>query len=331
MPDCSRRQWLEAAVLVALAGAAGLPLRSRAQGASKGPVKIIVPYAAGAATDTLSRLMAQALGEATGATYIVDNRGGAGTQIGTKAIAGAAPDGQTLGFIDTAFAINPGLLGAALPYDTGRDFVPISLMATAPLVLVVHGSVPAKTIRDFVALAKARPGTLNYGSAGVGSAPHLAGEQLRNAAGIDINHVPYRGGATVLTDLIGGQIQFGFTTVPTMIDHIRAGTVRALAVTGNARAAQLPDVPSMAESGLAAVDATPFFGLIGPARLAQSTVAQLSTAASAAVRSGPLNQRLLELGFVPVGSTADAFKVRLDREIAKWADVIKAGNIKPNA
>jgi tripartite-type tricarboxylate transporter receptor subunit TctC len=193
-------------VVVSLAGAAGLPMLSWAQGAAKGPVKIIVPYATGAATDTLSRLMAQALGDATGATYIVDNRSGAGTQIGTKAIASAAPDGQTLGFIDTAFAINPGLLGAALPYNTERDFVPISLMATAPLVLIVHSSVPAKTIQEFVTLAKAKPGTLNFGSAGVGSAPHLAGEQLRNAAGVDINHVPYRGGATVLTDLLGGQI-----------------------------------------------------------------------------------------------------------------------------
>jgi tripartite-type tricarboxylate transporter receptor subunit TctC len=331
MVDFSRRQWLEPAVVVSLAGAAGLPMLSWAQGAAKGPVKIIVPYATGAATDTLSRLMAQALGDATGATYIVDNRSGAGTQIGTKAIASAAPDGQTLGFIDTAFAINPGLLGAALPYNTERDFVPISLMATAPLVLIVHSSVPAKTIQEFVTLAKAKPGTLNFGSAGVGSAPHLAGEQLRNAAGVDINHVPYRGGATVLTDLLGGQIQFGFTTVPTMIEHIRAGTVRALAVTGSTRAVQLPDVPSMAESGLAKVDATPFFGLIGPAKLAKSTVEQLATTASAAARSGPLNKRLLELGFVPVGSTADAFKLRLGQEIAKWAAVIKAGNIKPNA
>ena len=333
MRNCSRRQWLQPAVLLPLAGAtaAAFPVLSWGQSATGAPVKIIVPYAAGAATDTLSRLLAQALGEATGATYIVDNRSGAGTQIGTRAIAGAAPDGQTLGFIDTAFAINPGLLGAALPYDTQRDFVPISLMATAPLVLVVHASVPARTMREFIALAKARPGTLNYGSAGVGSAPHLAGEQLHHAASIDINHVPYRGGSTVLTDLIGGQIQFGFTTVPTMIDHIRAGTVRALAVTGNTRAAQLPDVPSMAESGLGAVDATPFFGLVGPARLAPDHVERLATAASSAVRTGRLHQRLLELGFVPVGSTAEAFRTRLAQEIAKWSGVIKAGGIKPNA
>lgn len=326
MTALTRRAWLKPAALLSLS-----PLAALAQIDPKTPVRIIVPYAAGAATDALSRLMAQALGAATGATCIVDNKGGAGTQIGTKAIATAAPDGQTLGFIDTAFAINPGLLGSALPYDTERDFVPISLMATAPLVLIAHSSVPARSVREFIALAKARPGELNYGSAGVGSAPHLAGEQLHSAAGIDINHVPYRGGATVLTDLIGGQIQFGFTTVPTMIDHIRAGTVRALAVTGGSRAAQLPDVPTMAESGLAAVDATPFFGLVAPAKLARRTVDQLSNAASTAVRAGPLNKRLVEMGFVPVGSTADEFKTRLASETAKWAAVIKAGNIKPNA
>jgi len=212
-------------------------------------VKIIVPYAAGAATDTLSRLLAQALGEATGATYIVDNRSGAGTQIGTRAIAGAAPDGQTLGFIDTAFAINPGLLGAALPYDTQRDFVPISLMATAPLVLVVHASVPARTMREFIALAKARPGTLNYGSAGVGSAPHLAGEQLHHAASIDINHVPYRGGSTVLTDLIGGQIQMAYASVLQAKPHIEAGRIKVIGTTGDRRMSALPQVPTLAEQG----------------------------------------------------------------------------------
>ena len=331
MTALSRRAWLKPAAVFPVAAVAGFPLRVFAQAGPGTPVKIIVPYAAGAATDALSRLMAQALEAATGAIYIVDNKGGAGTQIGTKAIAAAAPDGLTLGFIDTAFAINPGLLGNALPYNTERDFVPISLMATAPLVLIVHSSVPARSIKEFVALAKSKPGELNYGSAGVGSAPHLAGEQLHSAAGIEINHVPYRGGATVLTDLIGGQIQFGFTTVPTMIDHIRAGTVRALAVTGTRRAAQLPDVPTMAESGLAAVDATPFFGLIAPAKLSRKTVDQLSSAASSAVRSGPLNKRLLEMGFVPVGSTADEFRTRLASETAKWAAVIKAGNIKPNA
>ncbi|MDB5857572.1 MAG: twin-arginine translocation pathway signal protein [Ramlibacter sp.] len=302
-----------------------LPLFAAAQSTAR----IIVPYAPGAATDTLGRIMADLLGTATGTKYIVDNRGGGATQIGTRMVAAAPADGQTLGFIDTAFVINPGLFGAALPYDTRHDFAPISLMATAPLVLVVHSSVPATNMKELVALAKAQPDKLVYGSAGAGSAPHLAGEQLRAAAGIDIVHAPYRGGATVLNDLLAGHIQFGFTTVPTMLQHIRAGTVRALAVTSPARAEQLPQVPTMKEAGLAAVDATPLFGVIAPAKTPKPVLDKLAAAAQG-VRSGPAHARLTELGFVAVGSTPEEFRARIESEISKWAVVIKAANIKPN-
>ncbi len=311
--------------------AGALPLRALAQSYPAGPVKIIVPYPPGAATDTLARVMAQSLQQGLGSNFIVENRGGGGTQIGTKAIAAAGADGLTLGFIDTAFVINPGLFGSNLPYDTQKDFSPVSLMATAPLVLIVHSSVPAADIKQFLALAKAQAGKLNYGSAGVGSAPHLAGEQLRHAAAIDINHVPYRGGSTVLNDLIAGHIQFGFTTVPTMIEHIRSGAVKAMAVTGSARAAQLPQVPTMAEAGLAAVDASPLFGLIAPAKLPQALLDRLATVAGPSVSSGPLNARLKEMGFIPAGSSPEEFRARIDSEIKKWSAVIKAGNIKPNA
>lgn len=329
MPMHKRRSLILGGAALSLAASLGAGRLALAD--TKTAVRLIVPYPPGAATDTLGRLMAQALEPAVAAAVIVDNRGGAGTQIGTRAVATAAPDGRTLGFVDTAFVINPGLFGSALPYDTEKDFAPISLMASAPLVLIVHSAVPAATLKEFVALAKAKPGSLNYGSAGVGSAPHLAGEQLRTAAAIDINHVPYRGGGTVLNDLLAGHVQFGFTTVPTMIDHIRAGTVRALAVTGTRRAAQLPDTPTMQEAGLPSVDATPIFGLIGPARLAPDTVSRLSSTAAQAVRAGPLHQKLVELGFVPVGSTAEEFRARIRQEIEKWAAVVKAGNIKPNA
>ena len=329
MPMHKRRSLILGGAALSLVGSLGAGRLALAD--TKTPVRLIVPYPPGAATDTLGRLMAQALEPAVAAPVIVDNRGGAGTQIGTRAVATAAPDGRTLGFVDTAFVINPGLFGSALPYDTEKDFAPISLMASAPLVLIVHSAVPAATLKEFVALSKAKPGSLNYGSAGVGSAPHLAGEQLRKAAAIDINHVPYRGGGTVLNDLLAGHVQFGFTTVPTMIDHIRAGTVRALAVTGTRRAAQLPNTPTMQEAGLPSVDATPIFGLVGPARLAPDTASRLSSAAAQAVRAGPLHQKLVELGFVPVGSTAEEFRTRIRQEIEKWAAVVKAGNIKPNA
>jgi tripartite-type tricarboxylate transporter receptor subunit TctC len=313
------------------AGLAAISLGAHAQAFPSAPVRIVVPYPPGAATDALARMLAQALEPQFGVNFIVENKGGAATQIGTKAIASAKADGQTLGFVDTAFVINPGLFGKALPYDTQRDFTPISLMATAPLVLIAHTSVPAKDIKEFLALAKAQPGALAYGSAGVGSAPHLAGEQLRQAAAIDIRHIPYRGGSTVLTDLIAGHVQFGFTTVPTMLEHIRAGTVRALVVTSPERVAQLPNVPTTAEAGIPKVDTTPLFGLIAPAGLPESTVGRLGAAASQAVLAGPLRARLLEAGFVPVGSTPQAFAARIRSEIAKWTEVVKLGDIKPNA
>jgi len=330
MPRANRRTFVTA--LTATAALSAVPWRvARAQDYPAGPVKLIVPYPPGAATDALARLMGQALEHAIGGTFVIDNRGGGATLIGTRAVATAAPDGQTLGFVDTSFVINPGLFGAQVPFDTRKDFAPLSLMATAPLVLLVHKSVPANTLKEFLALAKAKPGTLNYGSAGLGSAPHLAGEQLRQAAQVDITHVPYRGGSTVITDLLGGQVQFGFTTVPTMIEHIRSGAVRALAVCGATRAALLPQVPTMAESGLPAVDATPLFGLLAPAKTPPAVLAKLSAAASSAVREGPLHKRLLELGFVPVGSSADEFKARIDAEITKWTEVVRKGNIKPTA
>lgn len=319
-PRFTRRQLLATA---ALGMAAGAPLGAQAQTAGR----VIVPYAPGAATDNLGRLMAELL-SVTGTRYIVENRAGGATQIGTKAVATATPDGNTLGFIDTAFVINPGLFGEALPYDTRRDFTPISLMATAPLVLIVHSSVPATSLQEFIALAKAQPGKIAFGSAGAGSAPHLAGEQLRNAANIDIMHAPYRGGSTVLNDLVAGHIQCGFTTVPTMIQHIRAGTVRALAVTGASRAAQLPQTPSMKELGLWAVDAAPLFGLVGPVKMPAAVLDKLAGAAQAA-KTGATQARLQEMGFIPVGSSPAEFRSVIDAEIAKWAAIIKTGNIKP--
>lgn len=324
----NRRALLAAMPAVALS----LPETMLAQTYPSGTAKVIVPYAPGAATDALARLIAQSLEQALGGTkFIVENRAGGGTQIGTKAIATAPADGLTLGFIDTAFVINPGLVGAALPYDTRKDFVPLSLMATAPFVLLVHNSIPAKSVKELVALAKSRAGGLAYGSAGVGSAPHLAGEQLRVASGAELSHIPYRGGSTVLSDLIAGHVHMGFTTVPTMLEHIRAGTVRALAVTGTARAAQLPDVPTMAEEGFASVDAAPLFGLIAPAGLAAPLAERLGQIASTEVKSGPLNRKLIELGFIPIGSSPAEFKARIDAEITKWSAIVKAGNIKPNS
>lgn len=323
-----RRAFLIQSGLAATALSLGTSRLAHAQSYPSGPVRIIVPYGPGGATDTLARMLAHELQTALGGSFIVVNKAGGGTQIGTDAIAKATPDGQTLGMIDSAFVINPGLV-SSLPYDTRRDFVPLSLTATAQLVLSVHPSIPAKNIKEFIAFAKANPGKLSYSSAGVGSAPHLAGEQLRKAAGLDVTHVPYKGGSAAFSDMLAGHIQFGFTTVSSMVDHIRAGTVRAMAVTGAKRSPLLPEVPSMPEVGLPTVDAEPLFGLIAPTGLPQAIQDRVSEIVSAAVRNGELTSKLAKLGFNPVGSTPVEFGARLDSEISKWTAVIKAAGITP--
>ncbi|MGY8524452.1 Bug family tripartite tricarboxylate transporter substrate binding protein [Paracidovorax citrulli] len=293
------------------------------------PVKIVVPYSPGAASDTLGRLAAEVLAAALGQPFVVDNRAGGGTVIGTRSVATAAPDGYLLGFVDTAFVINPALLGKQLNYDTVKDFEPVTEICRAPLVLVANPSVKANTLKEFIALAKADPGKLSYGSSGVGSAPHLAGQQLRQEAGIDIVHVPYRGGATVYTDLLGGQIQFSFGTVPSMLQYIRSGRMRALAVTAAKRTAELPNVPTMAEEGLAGVNAEPLFGLVAPARTPRDIVERVSSTVAASVRNGELNRRLQGMGFIPVGSTPEEFARTIGQQIERWGEVIRKGNIKP--
>ncbi|MDM0058464.1 tripartite tricarboxylate transporter substrate binding protein [Variovorax fucosicus] len=292
-------------------------------------VRIIIPYPAGGATDNLGRLAGQALQQALGQTFIADNKGGGGTTIGTRALAQAAPDGYTIGMVDSSFTINPGLLGARLPYDTLKDFAPVSLIATAPFVLVTHPTVPVTDLASFLARAKAAPGTMAYGSAGVGSGPHLAGEQLAQLAGIQVQHIPYKGGGTVITDLLGGQFQFAFATVPTLAEHINAGRLRAIAVTSAQRVPQLPNVPTFREAGLPGVDTSPLFGLIAPAGVSVAIVERLSATLRASINQGELNTRLKSMGFEPVGSTPAEFNQRIQAEVVKWTAVIRKGNIQP--
>lgn len=325
----ARRSFLIQSGLAATALSTGAVRLAHGQSYPSGPVRIIVPYGPGGATDTLARLLAHELQVVLGGSFVVVNKGGGGSQIGTEAMAKAAPDGQTLGMIDSAFVINPGLI-PNLPYDTRRDLAPLSLTATAQLVMSVHPSVPAKNIKEFIALARAKPGSLSFSSAGVGSAPHLAGEQLRAAADLDVTHVPYKGGSAAFNDLLAGHVQFGFTTVSSMVEHIRAGTVRAMAVTGAKRSPLLPDVPSMPEVGLPSVDAAPLFGLLAPAGVPQAIRDRVSEIVSSAVRNGDLTSKLETMGFTPIGSTPDEFGARLDSEIRKWTAVIKAAGITAN-
>jgi tripartite-type tricarboxylate transporter receptor subunit TctC len=308
--------------------AAALARPAIAQDYPQRPVRIIVPYAPGGASDILARLIQPPLERALGQSFVVDNRGGGASQVGTQAIATAAPDGYTVGVIDSAFVINPGLFAGKLPYDTKKDFAPVSLLATTPLVLVVHPSVPANTAQELVALAKAKPGEVTFASAGLGTAIHLAGEQFRQVAGVDINHIPYRGGGPSVIDLLAGKVNFTFSTIPSIHEHVRAGRVRALGVTGQ-RASHLPDVPSMAEAGLVGVDSSPLFGMVAPAAVPESIVSRLSETAAGAVKAGALNQRLIEIGYVPVGNSPADFRARIDSEIDKWTRIIQTANIKP--
>ncbi|MEG0223810.1 MAG: tripartite tricarboxylate transporter substrate binding protein [Comamonas sp.] len=324
----NRRSFIHHCTGLALAGATPWALASSGSYPDK-TVRIIVPYPAGGATDNLGRLAGQALQQALGQSFIVDNKGGGGTTIGTRALAQSEPDGYTLGMMDSTFTINPGLLGARLAYDTQKDFTPICQIASAQFVLVTHPSVPVKDLAGFLAKARAEPGTLAYGSAGVGSGPHLAGEQLAQQAGLKVIHIPYKGGGTVISDLLGGQVQFAFATVPTLAEHIKAGKLRALAVTGPQRAPQLPDVPTFTEAKLPGVDIMPLFGLIAPKGIPAAALDKISRALRASIRQGEMQARLRSMGFEPVGSTPAEFAQRIQEEVAKWTEVIRKGGIRP--
>ncbi|HKA80025.1 MAG TPA: tripartite tricarboxylate transporter substrate binding protein [Xanthobacteraceae bacterium] len=324
----SRRAWLGG-----IAAAAGATLwrarQAAAQAYPQRPVKIIVPYAPGGGTDVFSRLLATQMEREFGQTLIIDNRAGGGSIIGTQAVANAPPDGHTIGMVDSAFVTNPGLFKEKLPYDTRKDFIPVSLLSRTQLVLCVHPSSPFKTAPELIAYAKANPGKLTFASAGIGTGIHLAGEQFRQVAGIEIVIVPYRGGAPALADFLSGKVDFTFGAVPTIRPHIMDGKARGLGVT-RGRAPQLPDIPSMEELGFGRVDSASEMGLIVPAATPAAIVEKLQQASANAVKDLAFSQSLLERGFQPIGSTTEEFRAHVDREIDKWIRIIAAGDIKPD-
>ena len=286
------------------------------------PIRFIVPYVPGGGTDTLSRLLGPFISDEFGQQVVIDNRAGGSSTIGTLIVARAAPDGHTIGMIDAAFVVNPSLLGK-LPYDTLKDFTPAVLVATAPLVLVVHPAVAAKSVRELVALAKSEPGKLNFGSAGNGTAVHLAGEQLRAVGGVDIRHIPYKGAGQSLTELLGGQITMVFATQSGIRPHVASGRLRALAITSPKRTQAMPDVMTFVEAGYAAIDAVTINGILAPANTPKDYVQRVNKVVNGALKKPEMQSKLIDLGFEVAGGTPEEFATWIRTEIVKWAKVVK--------
>lgn len=318
---------LRKALALAIAGAAviaAIPPVAAQTYPSK-PVRLIVPFAPGGSTDVLGRLVAQRLSRGLGQNVIVENRAGGGTNIGAELVARAAPDGHTLLMTSTTQAINVTLY-PKLAYDLVKDFSAISPVATSPSVLVVHPSVPAKTVKELIALAKARPGELTYASSGSGSTAHLAGELFKMSAGIDLVHIPYKGAGPAQTDLVGGHVHsmFGFTAG--VLPHLKAGKLRALGVTSEKRLPDMPNLPTLHEAGVKGYEVSVWYGLLAPAGTPNEAVALLNAETAKSVKE--LAPKFAELGAYPLYSTPAEFSRFIQAEIKKWAPVVKRSGAK---
>ena len=292
------------------------------------PVKIIVPYPPGGTTDILARVIAQRLSERLKQSFIVENRAGASGAIGTQAVANSPADGYTLcmGTIGT-HGINSALL-KNLPYDAVKDFAPITIVGITPNVLTVHPSVPAKNLQELLALARAKPGSLNFGSTSPSGSPRMAGELFKTMANIDIAHIPYKGAGPMLIDLVGEQIQMGFDNMPSSIGHIRSGKLRAIAVTTTKRWPGAPDVPTMAESGLPGYEVSAWFGLLAPASTPKPVVDLLYKNIGDILKQPDMVKQLFELGAEPGGNTPEAFARYIAADVEKWTRVVAATGVK---
>jgi tripartite-type tricarboxylate transporter receptor subunit TctC len=299
----------------------------RAQEFPERTIRYILPAAPGGASDILARMMAQKMAEAFGSPVIVDNRPGGGTIIGTALVAKSPPDGYTLVQVTTNFVINPAIV-KQLPYDSVRDFSPVALLASAPLVLVVHPSLPVRSVKEFVALAKARPEQLNYASSGTGTASHLAGVLMSSISGIRLTHIPYKGSSPALIDLVSGQVQTMFISTPSVLHYLKSGRLRGLAMTSSQRAALLPDLPTLAESGLAGYEVTQTFGVLAAARTPATVVGRLNAQLNRALRSQDVVDHLRTEGGEAVGGTPEVYAEYIRREIPKWVKVIREAGLR---
>ena len=291
------------------------------------PVRLLVPFAPGGAVDIVARTLGDELAGRWGRPVVVENRPGAGGVVASEVVAKAAPDGYTLIIVAIGHALNPHLY-AKLPYDSFNDFTPISLIGTSPNMLLVRADSPIKTLADLLAAARERPGQIAYGHAGNGTSSHLAGELLKYMAKIDITPIPYKGGAPALTDLIGGHIPMTFNNIPESIAQVTAGTVRPLGVTTAIRSPVLPNVPTIAESGLPGFDTGVWWGLLGPGGLAADIKAKLAKDCIDAVNTATVKARLLALGATPIGSSPEQFAALIRSDYEKWGPIIKAAGIR---
>ncbi len=292
------------------------------------PVRFIVPFAPGGSTDTLARTLAVRLTDALGQQVVVDNRSGGNGNIGTDIVAHAVPDGHTilLGYIAN-LGIGPSLY-AKLPFDPLKDFAPITLLAVAPNILVAHPSVPVKSVKELVAYAKANPNKVNYASAAVASLGHLAGELLNSSAGIQMQHVPYKGSGQAVIDLLAGQVQVMFSGMSSVMPHIKAGKLRPLAVTGAQRSPATPEVPTIAEAGYPGFEASAWYGVLAPAGTPKAIVLRLNGEILRALKIPEVKERLENVGFEIVGGTPEAFGAYMKTEFDKWARVVKTSGLR---
>jgi tripartite-type tricarboxylate transporter receptor subunit TctC len=291
------------------------------------PVQIVVNFGVGGAPDVIARLYGTYLSEALGQPVVVDNRAGGSTLVGTDLAAKAPPDGHTLLVVSFAFAVNPSL-HARLPYDTLRDFTPVVLAAGAPNFLVVNRDIPVKSVRELIRAAKARPGAIDYASGGNGTSPHLCMELLKSMAGIDLVHVAYKGSAPAVTDLIGGQVQVAFDNAPNVLPHVKAGKLRALAVSTAARSPLAPELPTIAEGGVPGFDVEVWFGIVAPAGTPRDVVALINAEINRALALPEVKRRFAEQGVRTIGGTPEQFGAYLQGQIARWAKVVKDTGVR---
>jgi len=291
------------------------------------PVRLIVPQSAGGSTDVIARVVAQRMAEGLGQTVIVDNRPGAGSLNGTEMVVHAAPDGHTLLAVAASFTINPAI-HKKLPFDPIRDFTPVAQLATLPHILIVHPSVPVNSVKELIALAKSKPGQLNYASSGIATSTHMAAELFMFMTRTSMVNVPYKGGAPAMTAMLGGQCQLNFATISTAIPHVRSGKLRALAVTSAKRSVAAPEFPTIAEAGVSGYDHSSWVGLLAPARVPQPVVSRLNAEAVKAAHTQEVRAALLRDGLEATGTSPTEYAALIKMEVAKWIKVAKAANIK---